>query len=203
MGREAECVALAGNERAAGKALLETDELIFRSSSLRLKVPLRSIQRAVARDGNVIIDHEGGRLMLEIGAAAEKWVDAITNPPTLLDKLGIRSDTRVCVRNIDDADFRATITPNPSVSFADEALEAADVILIGAEQRDDLQRVGDAAKRMRSAAALWVVAPKGVKHITEADVLSAGRAAGLKDVKVARFSATHTAHKFVLPKAAR
>jgi hypothetical protein len=45
---------------------------------------------------------------------------------------------------------------------------------------------------------LWVVYPKGKKALTEADVLGAGRKAGLKDVKVVGFSATHTALKFVV-----
>ena len=40
---------------------------------------------------------------------------------------------------------------------------------------------------------------QGSGAIGEGDVLSAGRAAGLKDVKVVRFSATHTALKFVIP----
>ncbi|PYU67269.1 MAG: hypothetical protein DMG49_19320 [Acidobacteria bacterium] len=48
-----------------------------------------------------------------------------------------------------------------------------------------------------------IVYPKGQKHITENDVLSAGRKAGLKDVKVVGFSATHTALKFVIPLADR
>ena len=52
---------------------------------------------------------------------------------------------------------------------------------------------------MRGAAALWIVYPKGQKHITENDVLAAGRKVGLKDVKVVGFSATHTALKFVIP----
>jgi hypothetical protein len=52
---------------------------------------------------------------------------------------------------------------------------------------------------MKNAQALWVVYPKGKKDITEIDVISAGRKAGLKDVKVVGFSATHTALKFVLP----
>ncbi len=56
---------------------------------------------------------------------------------------------------------------------------------------------------MQGAAALWVVYPKGMKHITENDVLAAGRKCGLKDVKVVAFSVTHTALKFVIPVAKR
>ncbi|HXR09549.1 MAG TPA: hypothetical protein VN792_02170, partial [Candidatus Acidoferrales bacterium] len=51
--------------------------------------------------------------------------------------------------------------------------------------------------------AIWIVYPKGVKHITESDVLRAIRAASLTDVKVASFSATHTALKAVIPSARR
>jgi hypothetical protein len=46
---------------------------------------------------------------------------------------------------------------------------------------------------------LWVVYAKGRKEMSELDVLNAGRKAGLKDVKVVGFSATHTALKFVIP----
>jgi len=52
---------------------------------------------------------------------------------------------------------------------------------------------------MKGSAALWVVYPKGQKSITETDVIGAGRKAGLKDVKVVGFSASHTALKFVIP----
>jgi hypothetical protein len=50
---------------------------------------------------------------------------------------------------------------------------------------------------------LWIVYPKGKSEIREIDVLAAGKAAGLVDVKVVAFSATHTALKFVRPKAKR
>ena len=53
---------------------------------------------------------------------------------------------------------------------------------------------------LSSAGALWIVYPKGRQEITELQVLDAGRAAGLVDVKVVSFSATHTALKFVRPK---
>jgi hypothetical protein len=44
-----------------------------------------------------------------------------------------------------------------------------------------------------------VVAPRGSRDVREADVLAGGKSAGLVDVKVVRFSQTHTAHKFVIP----
>jgi hypothetical protein len=51
--------------------------------------------------------------------------------------------------------------------------------------------------------ALWVIRPRGRPEISEQAVMAAGKAAGLVDVKVVRFSETHTAEKFVIPLARR
>ncbi len=52
---------------------------------------------------------------------------------------------------------------------------------------------------MKKNGALWVVYPKGQKHITENDVMAAAKSAGLVDVKVVSFSETHTALKLMIP----
>jgi hypothetical protein len=51
--------------------------------------------------------------------------------------------------------------------------------------------------------AIWVVYPKGQKHIREIDVMAAGKSAGLTDNKVCRFSETHKALRLVIPLARR
>ena len=56
---------------------------------------------------------------------------------------------------------------------------------------------------LAKSGALWIVYPKGKQEIKEVEVIEAGRAAGLVDVKVVKFSETHTALKFVRPKAKR
>lgn len=55
------------------------------------------------------------------------------------------------------------------------------------------------ARRLEGSAALWIAYPKGKTEITEVGRIEAGRKAGLTDVKVVRFSDTHTALKFVVP----
>lgn len=56
---------------------------------------------------------------------------------------------------------------------------------------------------LKPEGAIWIIRPKGVTAITENDVMVGGKKAGLVDVKVARFSDTHTAEKFVIPKSKR
>lgn len=74
-----------------------------------------------------------------------------------------------------------------------------DLIFYLAPATADLARVPVLAAGLKPKSGLWIVYPKGVAAIREIEVLKAGRDAGLKDIKVASFSSTHTALKFVVP----
>ena len=50
---------------------------------------------------------------------------------------------------------------------------------------------------------LWTLRPKGSPDLKESEMMEAGKAAGLVDVKVVAFSDVLTAEKFVIPVAAR
>jgi hypothetical protein len=94
--------------------------------------------------------------------------------------------------------------PAQAKSFSDsKRLSNSDLIFFGAVKSAELARAKRLATSLSSAGALWIVYPKGRQDITELQVLDAGRATGLVDVKVVSFSATHTALKFVRPKAKR
>ena len=63
----------------------------------------------------------------------------------------------------------------------------------------DLDRLESLKPAIHPAGAIWIVHPKGVKEITQNDVMAATKAAGLVDTKVCAFSTTHTALKAVIP----
>src|SRR5439155_5090274 len=67
----------------------------------------------------------------------------------------------------------------------------SDQVFFAAESNEDFSALRKITPSLSGAAALWIVYPKGQKHITENDVLFAGRQSGLKDVKVVGFSPTH------------
>jgi hypothetical protein len=77
------------------------------------------------------------------------------------------------------------------------------LLFLAANRASDLHGLHQLAAGVQAGGALWIVYPKGVAVIREIEVLNAGRAAGLKDTKVASFSPTHTALKFVRPAAKR
>jgi hypothetical protein len=146
-----------------------------------------------AEDGVLRLAWSGGETELVLGDRAVRWAERIRNPRTLVDKLGLRPGLRVGVVGVEDDALGGYGPPEPG----------ADLIFLGAESRAELEEIAELARLLAPAGGLWVVAPKGRANPSELDVLSAGRAAGLTDVKVARFSATHTAHKFVIPRARR
>ena len=202
MGAEARCTVTFGGRKEAGKALLETDELIFRGDTLRLSIPYKSISRVDASEGVLHVTWPGGDAAFELGAAAMKWLDKIRNPPTRIDKLGIKTGQKVLFVGLRDPTLREEIETCGATVLARGAV-GVDAIFIAANERDDLDRLVTVLKFLKRDGAIWVIRPKGSPAISEGDVRKAGRNAGLVDTKVARFSETHTAEKFVIPVAKR
>ena len=197
MGEEARCTVRFGSARSEGKALLETDELVFRGE-FRIAVPLKEITALDVSDGRLRVEFADGEATFELGPKAERWAERIRNPRSLLDKLGVKPESNVAVVELHDGEFR-TLLEERVERYATGPQRESDLIFLGAESIGDLGRIGSLVQFLRPNGHIWVVAPKGRQDIREADVLAAGRAAGLKDTKVARFSGTHTAHRFTIP----
>jgi hypothetical protein len=119
---------------------------------------------------------------------------------SLLDKLGVKDGLRVAVLDIDDDDFAGELASR-RVQLATGA--PADIVVWGIDDAAALGRLPELVDWIRPAGALWAVWVKGRKELNENHVRDAALGAGLVDVKVARFSATHSALKLVVPKAER
>jgi hypothetical protein len=186
MGLEMKCRVDFAGESSEGKALLETSEIIFRGA-FRLKIPFQGITLLEASQGKLSVQYAEGRAVFHIGKAAEKWAEKIRNPPSRLDKLGVKPGTRVHLIGRHDEDFRRELTQRGAVSSA----KKPDLVFLAVKEKDQLVELA-----YLTGTPVWIIYPKGVKPITEGDVIAAGRAAGFIDVKVCGFSATHTALKF-------
>lgn len=205
MGNEATCKVQFQGKTVNGKALLETEELIFREGrgDFRLKIPFRAMKSVKAADATLRIASPEGVAEFELGPQAAKWAEKILHPKSRIDKLGVRSGAVVSVVGISDEALSRELRERTREIAVGKPRSDSDWILLGAESTADFKRIGPLVKSLKKSGGLWIVYPKGQKHITENDVLAAGREAGLKDVKVVSFSATHTALKFVIPLARR
>jgi Protein of unknown function (DUF3052) len=121
----------------------------------------------------------------------------------LADKLGIKPGQRISVMGVEDANFLAELAARVPEYSPGELLKASDLIFFSAESTKDLSRLKSLAKSMPPNGAIWVVYPKGQKHIREIDVIAAAKSAGLVDNKVCSFSSTHTALRICIPVANR
>jgi hypothetical protein len=203
MGSEAECTARFKGKSGTGKARLETDVLQFRSDDLRLSIPFKSMSKVSARDGTLTITSKDGTASLDLGADASKWEDKIKNPPSRLQKLGARPEWRASAVGIDDQAFLEELEGAVAFLSIGRVVKPSDAIFYGVTKAAQLARLATLKRSLVPAGAIWVVRPKGRPEISEQAVMAAGKAAGLVDVKVVSFSATHTAEKFVIPRAAR
>jgi hypothetical protein len=189
MGQELEGKLRYQGRTAVGKVQLETDFVLFRGGE-RLKILLKDLTGVKASGGVLVLEFAGGPAELELGAAAEKWAKKILHPPSRMDKLGVKAGTAVRLVGEFEPGFLEELRERKSEVVP---RGPAGLVFLAASRRRDLEKIA----KLKAAEGLWVVYPKGVEEIREIEVIEAGRAAGLKDVKVARFSDTHTGLKFV------
>ena len=199
MGSESQCTVHFDGKRSEGKALLETDHLIFRGT-IRLNIPRKAITKAEADAGTLRVTFPDGTAAFELGPSAAKWAEKIRNPPSLLDKLGVKPDMRVAVLGVDDDAFLEQLAEHTSDIARRTPKKDTDVIVFGANSVTDLSRLEKLRGYLTPAGAIWVVHTKGKgAAFKDVDVFAAAKQAGLVDVKVAAFSTTHTAEKLVVP----
>ena len=211
MGREASCRVEFNEAVAEGKALLETDELVFRpglrgvpgsTGAFKLRIRFTEMTSVEAVDGRLEVTFPDGtaRFELEAPSEAARWAERIKNPRTLMDKLGVKPGARVAVLGVDDERFWSALSARTG-EIVDQG--PADVVVWGVDEAGDLPALGEMEDWIQPDGAIWAVWRKARRELTENHVREAALAAGLVDVKVARFSDTHSALKLVVPKAHR
>ena len=120
-----------------------------------------------------------------------------------IEKLGVKAGSDVLLLGIekDKAFVKELRTAGAGIRTSGNT--PADMIFAAFSHRDDLRRLPALVPRLKADGVLWTLRPKGSKELTEAEMMQAGKNAGLVDVKVVSFSDVLTAEKFVIPVAKR
>src|SRR6476659_3234216 len=204
MGYDAECDVRLDGQTASAKAVLEQKDLVLRGP-LRLSIPLARISEATASDGWLRVRFDGRLAEISLGSAAQKWAQRITNPPSRLAKLGVKEGVRILLVGAVEEAFVEELRAAGATAIRRIARGTAafDVIFLAVERRESLEQLEALASKIVPSGAIWTLRAKGQRAVTEADTMSAGKRAGLVDVKVVSFSDTLTAEKFVIPVAKR
>jgi hypothetical protein len=116
----------------------------------------------------------------------------------LLDKLGVKPGAKVAIVDLPDAAFLRLLRSRTSDVVRGKPRTPCDLVFMGAGSSEDLARLGDVKKWIEPNGAIWVVRQKGGRGpLSDTDLIDAGLAAGLVDNKIASFSDTHGAMRFV------
>ncbi len=201
MGLDTRCSATFNKQTSVGRAQLETDHVLFRGD-FRVKLAISAITGISTKDGVLSLKSAGGILALSLGSAADKWAAKIGSPKSRVEKLGVKPGARVSVLGVADKAFLDELTA-AGADVSTRVRQASDQIYLAVESAKDLARFKAVLPSLVPHGAVWAIRRKGLADASEASTMAAGKAAGLVDVKVARFSETHTAEKFVRPIVAR
>jgi hypothetical protein len=199
MGAEAACTAHFNGKTASGTARLETDALQFRGGELKLSIPFAQMSKITNRAGTLRVTFPEGTASFDLGVAAPKWAHRMLHPPSRLEKLGLKADSRVSAIGVDDLSFLQELEKAVGFLSIGRTVKDSDAIFFGVTREAELARMEKLKAALRPNGALWTIRPKSRPEISESAVMAAGKAAGLVDVKVVSFSPTHTAEKFVIP----
>lgn len=204
MGREARAMAQIEEWEGEGKLMLEMDELSFRGAR-RLDIHLPAISGMSIDRGWLIIQHSGGVARFDLGPDyAEKWRHAIENPKTLIDKLDVKSGSRVLIAGPVDVAFRESVQQRAgSFDQPETAHGDYDIIFLYVTDAPEIASITQLRPMMRPTGGIWVLHPKGRSDTSHDAIMAIAKPLGLVDVKSARFSDTHAALKVMVPKALR
>src|SRR6516225_5272991 len=151
MGNEVNCTVTRAGRSSTGRALLETSEIIFRGEDARLKIPFSAIRALWAREGELHLRTKDGRYILHLGARAEKWRVKSGEPVTLIGQF--------------PSAFCTSLKKHGAKLATPKAAAAAHCLFFAADSREHLADVKRVARSVRGTSALWIVYPKGQKHI--------------------------------------
>jgi hypothetical protein len=123
--------------------------------------------------------------------------DLKSNRP-LLDKLGVKPGAKVALVDMDDPSFAKLLRDRTSDIVEGKPSAPCDLVFMSAKTARDLPRLKRLKTWIEPNGAIWVIRRKGPgSPLRDTDLIAAGLAAGLVDNKIASFSDTHGAMRFV------
>jgi hypothetical protein len=116
----------------------------------------------------------------------------------LLDKLGVKPSSKIAIVNLENPGFMKLLRERTVDIVAGKPRSKCDIVFMGADSQADLRKLNEVKRWIEPNGAIWVIRPKGGRSsLRDTDLIAGGLAAGLVDNKIASFSETHGAMRFV------
>ena len=123
---------------------------------------------------------------------------------SLFEKLGVFIEAEVALAGRHEDGFIDALNARLATPASAAMCARYDFIFLRIDGPSDLAAFATAASHLKPAGALWVFHPKGRgASPTDSQVRAAGIAAGLVDNKISAYTDSHTATRYVIPRARR
>lgn len=104
----------------------------------------------------------------------------------------------MAVLDLDDASFLKQLRARTRDVVTGKPESPCDIVIFAVNTHRDLERLRELKTWIEPNGAIWAVRPKGPgSPLKDTDLIAAGLASGLVDNKIASFSDTHGAMRFV------
>lgn len=187
---------MVGGTKVPVQADFASDHVTF-SRGRRGEVKYTDIQVLSTARGILKLRVDGASMEFTLGDKVDRVANKIRQPPSLLDKLGVKAGQQVA-NDLDLSGFARQLAAAGTVEI--KGNKPAELLFVPAGALEDLAMFPQWSRRIHADGAIWIIYRKGRREFGENDIITAGRHAGLVDVKVARFSETHSALKFMVPR---
>jgi hypothetical protein len=110
----------------------------------------------------------------------------------------VKAGSRVAIVDMKDPGFISLLKQRTTDITTSKPRGKCDLVFMAASKHADLRRLADLKHWIEPNGAIWVIRPKGpTSPLRDTDLIAAGLAAGLIDNKIASFSDTQGAMRFV------
>jgi hypothetical protein len=199
MGMEAVCTVRLNDQASEGRAHCGDNEIDFRGE-FKFKWFWPELTSASESDGVLKVTRKDDTAEFHLGSAAPKWLHAIQNPKSRLDKLGLKAGHHYAIWGAVDEAFGVETEARAGAPASDPPY---DIVFVRFDSTADLPRLKQAREAIKPDGMVWAIWPKGRKDFREDDARRHGSEIGLVDVKVASLSNELSGLKLVIPVAMR
>jgi hypothetical protein len=169
LGLESKATAKTGTKRVLGRLHLDSKQLEFSSPGFKWRTTLGADVKAEARKNWLVVGQGRDKIEFDVGKDAARWVEKILNPPDRPKKLGLKTGMKAWVGAGFDSAFKAELKGSGVSTLRDPG--KCEIAFCKISHRDELKQIDLLLRKIPDGVNIWLVWPKGVDEIRQADVM--------------------------------
>ncbi len=184
MGLEAKTTAVKGQVSATGRLHVDSKQIAFTSKDLKWSLDLGPAVKTKSTNGQLVVWKGQDKITFDV-EKVDRWIDKIMNPPSLLEKLGVKPEMKCWLSSGFSRTFRQQL--KDGAASITRKIENCDLAFLFLNDREQFGLMMETCEQLPEKINIWVVYPKGVQQITQGDVMSQMKKIGFGPGKTAAF----------------